>query len=86
MEIFIGLLIPFLGTALGSATVFLMKNKINHKLEKLLLGFASGVMISASMWSLLVPSINMAEEQGEIKWLPAAVRIFAWSCFFACFR
>ena len=73
MEIFIGLLIPFLGTALGSATVFLMKNKINHKLEKLLLGFASGVMISASMWSLLVPSINMAEEQGKITWFPAAI-------------
>ena len=72
MDIFYGLLIPFLGTTLGSAMVFLMKDKINPKLEKILLGFASGVMIAASIWSLLMPSIDMAEEQSIIKWLPAA--------------
>ena len=53
--------------------VFLMKNKINNKLEKLLLGFASGVMIAASIWSLLIPSIDMAKEQGKIAWVPACV-------------
>ena len=73
MDIFYGLLIPFLGTTLGSAMVFLMKDKINPKLEKILLGFASGVMIAASVWSLLMPSIDMAEEQSIIKWLPAAM-------------
>lgn len=73
MNIFIGLLIPFLGTALGSAMVFLMKNKMNIKIEKLLLGFASGVMIAASVWSLLIPSIEMAEEQEKAAWLPAAI-------------
>ena len=73
MDIFYGLLIPFLGTTLGSAMVFLMKDKINPKLEKILLGFASGVMIAASVWSLLLPSIDMAEEQSIIKWLPAAI-------------
>ncbi len=73
MQLLIGLLIPFLGTTLGSALVFLMKDKINKKVEKLLLGFASGVMIAASIWSLIIPSINMAEEQGAIAWLPAAV-------------
>ena len=73
MKLFIGLMIPFLGTMLGSAMVFLMKDKINTKLEKFLLGFASGVMIAASVWSLLIPSINMAEEQKIIAWLPAAV-------------
>ena len=73
MELTIGLLIPFLGTSLGSAMVFLMKNKINRKVEKMLLGFASGVMIAASVWSLLIPSINMTEEQGEVAWIPAAV-------------
>ncbi len=73
MDIFYGLLIPFLGTTLGSAMVFLMKDKINPKLEKILLGFASGVMIAASVWSLLMPSIDMAEEQSIIKWLPAAI-------------
>ena len=50
MEVFWVLLIPFLGTTLGSAMVFLMKDKINNKIEKLLLGFASGVMIAASIW------------------------------------
>ena len=69
----IGIIIPFIGTLLGSAMVFLMKNKINNKIHKLLLGFASGVMIAASIWSLLDPSIDMATEQGMISWLPAAV-------------
>ena len=69
----IGLLIPFLGTTLGSAMVFLMKDKINPKVQKLLLGFAAGVMIAASIWSLIIPSIDMAEEQGIISWLPAAI-------------
>ena len=73
MEIWIGLLIPFLGTVLGSAMVFLMKNKINKKLEKLLLGFASGVMIAASVWSLLIPSIDMAKSQNVVEWLPATI-------------
>ena len=73
MNIAIGLLIPFLGTTLGAAMVFLMKKEINRKVEKLLLGFASGVMIAASIWSLLIPSINMAEEQGKIAWIPAAI-------------
>ena len=53
--------------------VFLMKNKINNKIEKLLLGFASGVMIAASIWSLLIPAIEMSESQGKIAWVPAAI-------------
>ena len=62
MNLVTGLAIPFLGTTLGSAMVFLMKNKMNSKVEKLLLGFASGVMIAASIWSLIIPSIDMASE------------------------
>ena len=73
MDIFLGLLIPFLGTMLGVGTVFLMRNKMNKKIEKLLLGFASGVMIAASIWSLIIPSINMAEEQGKVAWIPASI-------------
>ena len=73
MNIALGIMIPFLGTVLGSGMVFLMKNKMNNKVQKLLLGFASGVMIAASVWSLLIPAIEMAEEQGEIAWIPAAV-------------
>ena len=75
MNIFVGLMIPFLGTTLGSAMVFLMKNKLNKKVEKILLGFASGVMIAASVWSLLIPSIDMATEQKITPWVPAAVGI-----------
>ena len=73
MQVILGLLIPFLGTTLGSSMVFLMKDKLNLKTEKILLGFASGVMIAASVWSLIIPSINMAEEQGKIAWVPAAI-------------
>lgn len=67
------LFIPFLGTSLGAAMVFLMKKEIAPQVEKALLGFAAGVMIAASVWSLLMPSIEMAGQQGEIAWLPAAV-------------
>ena len=73
MELKLGLLIPFIGTTIGSAMVFLMKKEINRKVEKFLLGFASGVMIAASVWSLLMPSIEMAGEQGVIAWVPASV-------------
>ncbi|MGN1311263.1 MAG: ZIP family metal transporter [Clostridia bacterium] len=73
MKIFIGLLIPFIGTVLGAGMVFLMKKEMDKKVEKILLGFASGVMIAASIWSLLIPSIEMAEGQGKIGWLPAAL-------------
>lgn len=73
MEVIWGLLIPFLGTTLGSAMVFFMKNKMNKILEKFLLGFASGVMVAASIWSLIIPSIDMAKEQNIISWIPATV-------------
>ncbi len=72
-NIAIGILIPFIGTTLGSAMVFLMRNKLNSKVQKLLLGFASGVMIAASIWSLITPSIEMAEEQGIVSWIPASI-------------
>ena len=59
VNIAIGLLIPFLGTFLGAAMVFLLKDEISPRLQKLMLGFAAGVMIAASVWSLLIPSIEM---------------------------
>ncbi len=73
MNLFYILVIPFLGTTLGAGMVFLMKNKINRKIEKLLLGFASGVMIAASVWSLLIPSIDMAKNQNITDWIPASI-------------
>ena len=81
MEKLIVLLIPFIGTSLGAAAVFLMKNRVSPKIEKTLLGFASGVMIAASIWSLLIPSMEMAEEQGKIAWLPALIGFFAGVLF-----
>ncbi len=63
--------IPFFGTVLGAAMVFLMKKEMDARLEKLLLGFASGVMIAASIWSLLIPAIEMSEDKGNLTWLPA---------------
>lgn len=59
-NVLLGILIPFAGTTLGSAMVFFMKKEMNERLQKLLLGFASGVMIAASVWSLLIPSRNPA--------------------------
>lgn len=69
MYLVLGLLMPFLGTTLGSALVFFMKDKLNKNVEKFLLGFASGVMISASFFSLLLPSINMS----KIKWIAPSI-------------
>ena len=73
MQAVYGLLIPFFGTTLGAGMVFFLKNNIKQSVEKLLLGFASGVMIAASIWSLLMPAIEMSEEQGKIGWLAPAV-------------
>lgn len=73
MQVLLGLLIPFIGTTLGSGMVFLLKNNIKQSVEKLLLGFASGVMIAASVWSLLIPAIEMSEQQGKIGWLAPAI-------------
>lgn len=72
-NVLLGILIPFIGTTLGSSLVFFMKNKINDKIQKFLLGFAAGVMIAASVWSLLLPSMNIAKEQGIVEWIPACV-------------
>lgn len=72
-EIILGLALPVLGTTLGSAFVFLIKDKIPSYVQKSLLGFASGVMIAASVWSLLIPSMNMTGEEGVMRVVPAAV-------------
>lgn len=73
VNLFLGLSIPFIGTILGSAMVFFMKNKINDKFEKLLLGFAAGIMMAASIWSLIMPSIEMSKEQNKMVFIPVSV-------------
>jgi len=71
--VFVGLLLPLLGTVLGSAFVFFMKHDMPTLLQKTLLGFASGVMVAASVWSLLIPSIEMSASEGALAVFPAAV-------------
>ena len=68
-----GLLIPFLGTSLGAALVFFMKKELDTKLQNMLSGFAAGVMVAASVWSLLIPSMEMASDKGRLAFIPAAV-------------
>ena len=72
LEIILGLLIPFIGTTLGASLVFFLRNELNNKLQKILLGFASGVMIAASVWSLIMPAIDMSSDL-KMPWIPAAI-------------
>lgn len=72
MNIILGILIPFAGTAAGAACVFFMKDRIQPLVQKMLLGFASGVMVAASVWSLLIPAMDMAADMGKFAFVPAA--------------
>ena len=81
MSLTLGLLIPFLGTTLGSACVFLLKKEISPHVQKLLLGFASGVMVAASVWSLLIPAMEMAQGMEKFSFVPAAGDLYWESCF-----
>ena len=73
MPLLLGILLPFIGTVLGSAMVFLIKGEINIKIQKLLLGFAAGVMIAASIWSLNIPAIDLSDSLGKLSFLPATI-------------
>lgn len=70
-DILMGLTIPFAGTALGSACVFFMKKQLSEKVQKALTGFASGVMVAASIWSLIIPAMEQAEGLGQLSFVPA---------------
>ena len=73
MQIFIGIMIPFLGTAAGALCVFFLRGAMAPRMQKALLGFASGVMVAASVWSLLIPAMDMSAAMGRLAFLPAAV-------------
>jgi ZIP family zinc transporter len=75
LETIIGLMIPFVGTVLGAVVVFFVKDTINQKFEKVMLGFAGGVMFAASIWSLIIPSINRVETMGRFRFVPALVGV-----------
>ena len=73
MKTFLGILIPFLGTTLGSACVFFMKKSLGDLVQRSLAGFAAGVMVAASIWSLLIPAIEQSEDMGKLSFLPAFI-------------
>ena len=73
MEVIFGILIPFLGTTLGSACVFFMKKSLGVSVQRALAGFAAGVMVAASIWSLLIPAIEQSEKMGKLSFLPAFI-------------
>ena len=72
-QVWIGVLLPFLGTSLGAAMVFVLKGQISQSLQRMLTGFAAGVMVAASFWSLLQPSLEGAGHMGRLSFLPAAI-------------
>lgn len=72
-QIIIGLLIPFIGTAFGSACVFFMKHRLSKQVQRALTGFAAGVMTAASIWSLIIPAMDMSEDKGKLAFLPAVI-------------
>ena len=73
METFLGIMIPFLGTTLGAACVFFMKKSLGDLVQRALAGFAAGVMVAASIWSLLIPAIEQSEGMGKLSFLPAFI-------------
>ena len=73
MDIFWGLFIPFLGTSLGAACVFFMRGEMHRGVQRGLTGFASGVMVAASIWSLLIPAIEESSDWGKLAFLPAVI-------------
>lgn len=73
MQVFYGILIPFLGTSIGSACVLFMKKALSDYIQRALTGFAAGVMVAASVWSLIIPAIEQSEYLGKLSFLPAAV-------------
>lgn len=77
MDIAIGLLIPFVGTAVGAASVFFLKNQFSPLLQRIFAGFAAGVMIAASVWSLLIPAMEMSEDMGRMGFTPALIGLLA---------
>ena len=73
LNVLLGIMLPFVGTTLGAGCVFFMKGKMKADIQKVLSGFAAGVMTAAAVWSLLIPSINMSESMGKLAFVPAAV-------------
>lgn len=81
-EVLWGILIPFLGTAFGAACVFFMKNTLSDRVQRALTGFAAGVMVAASVWSLLIPALDQTETSlGKWSFVPAVIGFWAGILF-----
>ena len=81
MTTFYGILIPFLGTTLGAACVFFLRRALGDRLQRALTGFAAGVMVAASIWSLLIPAIEQSEDMGKLSFLPAFIGFWSGVLF-----
>lgn len=71
MELVIGILLPLIGTTLGAGCVFFLRKELKPLVQKVLLGFASGVMVAASIWSLIIPALEMSDDMGKLSFIPA---------------
>lgn len=83
-QLLIGVLVPFLGTALGSAMVFFMKKELSEKLNHALEGFAAGVMVAASIWSLIIPAMEQSASMGKLSFIPAVAGFWIGILFLLC--
>ena len=81
IDVVFGVLLPFFGTALGAACVFCMRGEMNKRVQSALMGFAAGIMVAASIWSLLLPALDRAEEWGRFSFIPAATGLFGGMMF-----
>ena len=81
LEILAAIALPFIGTVLGSAFVFFLKGGMNRTLQRILTGFAAGVMVAASIWSLIIPAIEQSEHMGKLSFLPAFIGVWVGFLF-----
>lgn len=86
LSVFYGILIPFLGTSLGAACVFFMKHDMSERLSRILTGFAAGVMVAASIWSLLIPAMDQSEGDGKVCVYSSNSWILGWHSVSASVR
>ncbi len=81
LRVLLIILLPFLGTIIGSGFVFFLKGQMNRKLQRALMGFAAGVMVAASIWSLIIPAMDQSEHMGKLAFLPAFIGVWAGVLF-----
>lgn len=81
LEVLSAVFLPFMGTMIGSAFVFFMKGEMSRNIQRILMGFAAGVMVAASIWSLIIPAMNQSEHLGKLAFLPAFIGVWGGILF-----